>query len=207
MVGEHPNAMVLSRDGTRLFVACANTNAVWAVDLASRKAKEQVGVSLRPDAPPGSTPNALALSPDGETLLVANADNNTVAVVDVRRPGQSRTTGFIPTGWYPTGVAFDGSGENLLVLSGKGLAPAANPRGPQPVAPTEDTQYIGGLLNGALSVLPRPDATALAAMTDRVYALSAESSGGRVAPALRPEGSPDPGRGGERPRRSGTSST
>ena len=31
-VGEHPNAMVLSRDGARLFVACANTNAVWVVD-------------------------------------------------------------------------------------------------------------------------------------------------------------------------------
>jgi YVTN family beta-propeller protein len=196
VVGEHPNAMVLSRDGARLFVACANTNAVWAVDLASRKAREQVGVSLRPDAPLGSTPNALALSPDGGTLLVANADNNTVALVDVRRPGESRTMGFIPTGWYPTGVAFDAPGENVLVLSGKGLAPAANPRGPQPVATTEDAQYIGGLLNGALSVLPRPDAAALAALTDRVYALSATSSGGRVSPTLRPEGSPIPAAGG-----------
>ena len=193
VVGEHPNAMALSRDGARLFVACANTNAVWAVDLASRKAVEQVGVALRPDAPPGSTPNALAVSPDGATLLVANADNNTVAVVDVRRPGESRATGFIPTGWYPTGVAFDASGENVLVLSGKGLAPAANPRGPQPVATSEDAQYIGGLLNGALSVLPRPDESALAAMTDRVYSLSATSSGGRVSPTVRPEGSPIPG--------------
>ena len=29
VVGDHPNAMLLSKDGTRLFVACANTNAVW----------------------------------------------------------------------------------------------------------------------------------------------------------------------------------
>jgi YVTN family beta-propeller protein len=197
VVGEHPNAMVLSRDGTRLFVACANTNAVWAVDLASRKAVEQIGVALRSDVPPGSTPNALALSPDGGTLLVANADNNTVAVVDVRRAGESRPLGFIPTGWYPTGVAYDASGQNVLVLSGKGLASAANPRGPQPVATSEDAQYIGGLLNGALSVLPRPDAPALAAMTDRVYALSAASAGGRRPPSLRPEGSPIPGAAGE----------
>ena len=103
VVGEHPNAMVLSRDGARLFVACANTNAVWAVDLASRKAVEQVGVALRPDAPPGSTPNALALSPDGGTLLVANADNNTVAVVDVRRPGESRHDGLHPHRLVPHG--------------------------------------------------------------------------------------------------------
>src|SRR5713101_2179033 len=44
-VGEHPNAMVFSKDGTRLFVACANTNAVWVVDLASRTAREQVSVA------------------------------------------------------------------------------------------------------------------------------------------------------------------
>ncbi len=192
VVGEHPNAMALSRDGARLFVACANTNAVWVVDLASRKAVEQIGVALRPDAPPGSTPNALALSPDGDTLLVANADNNAVAVVDVRRPGESRPLGFIPTGWYPTGAAFDASGRKVLVLSGKGLAPAANPRGPQPVSVTADAQYIGGLLNGALTVLPRPDEAALRQLTDRVYSLSATSAGGRRALSERPEGSPVP---------------
>jgi YVTN family beta-propeller protein len=193
VVGEHPNAMALSKDAGRLFVACANTNAVWAVDLASRAAVEQIGVALRPDAPPGSTPNALALSPDGGTLLVANADNNTVMAVDVRRPGESRPLGFVPTGWYPTGVAFDAAGENVLVLSGKGLAPAANPRGPQPAAVTSDSQDIKGLLNGALSVLPRPDEAALRRMTERVHALAGAGAGGRRKAAARPEGSPIPG--------------
>jgi DNA-binding beta-propeller fold protein YncE len=94
-------------------------------------------------------------------------------VVDVRRPGESRPLGFIPTGWYPTGVAFDPAGGRLLVLSGKGLAPAANPRGPQPVSVTSDAQYVGGLLGGALSVLPRPGGEALAEMTARVHRLSA----------------------------------
>ena len=111
VVGEHPNAMAFSKDQKRLFVACANTNAVWVVDLDSRKAVERIGVALSPQAPPGSTPNALALSSDGATLLVANADNNTVAVVDVTRPGESRFQGFVPTGWYPTGVAFDPRGR------------------------------------------------------------------------------------------------
>jgi YVTN family beta-propeller protein len=175
-VGEHPNAMVFSKDGRRLFVACANTNAVWVVDLSSGKAVEQIRVSLRPDDPPGSTPNALALSPDGKTLLVANADNNAVAVVDVSDAGESRFRGFIPTGWYPTGVAFDGSGENLLVLSGKGLTPVANPRGPQPVSASHDGQYIAGLLGGALSRLPVPGFDELRRMTERVFALRKESA-------------------------------
>jgi YVTN family beta-propeller protein len=197
VVGEHPNAMVFSKDQKRLFVACANTNAVWVVDLASRVAVERIGVALSPQAPPGSTPNALALSPDGATLLVANADNNTVAIVDVTRPGESRFRGFVPTGWYPTAVSFDPGGRRVLVLSGKGLAGAANPRGPSPVVPNADTQYIAGLLNGALSILDTPDATALAAMTARVFAISAYNEGRRLEPPGRPEGSPVPGRVGD----------
>ncbi len=131
-VGEHPNALALSKDGARLFVACANTNEVWVVDLASRTARERIGIALDPAAPPGSTPNALGLSPDGLTLLVANADNNSVAVVDVSRPGESRVRGFIPTGWYPTAAQFSRDGKRIFILSGKGLTSMANPRGNQP---------------------------------------------------------------------------
>lgn len=197
VVGEHPNAMVQSRDGARLFVACANTNAVWVVDLASGRAIEQIGVALFPKAPPGTTPNALALSPDGSTLLVANADNNTVAVVDVSRPGASVVRGFIPTGWYPTGVTFDPAGKRIFVLNGKGLSPAANPRGPQPGTRGADGQYIGGLLQGAISEIPMPDATTLAALTARVYQVTPYDDKTKLAPAGAPAGSPIPARVGE----------
>ncbi len=103
-VGEHPNAMSLSRDGSRLFVACANTNAVWVVDLETRTATEQISVALGIKAPPGSTPNAVALSHDGRTLFIANADNNTVTVADVSVEEKRDVRGLIPVGWYPTGV-------------------------------------------------------------------------------------------------------
>lgn len=197
-VGEHPNAMVQSRDGSRLFVACANTNAVWAIDLASGRATEQIGVALFPKAPPGTTPNALALSPDGRTLLVANADNNTVAVVDVSRPGASVVRGFIPTGWYPTGVTFDPAGKRIFVLNGKGLSPSANPRGPQPGTRGADGQYIGGLLQGAISEIPVPDAAALADLTARVYQVTPYDDRTKLTPAGAPAGSPVPARVGER---------
>ena len=194
-VGEHPNAMALSPDGRRLFVACANTNAVWVVDVATRRAIEQVRVSLAADDPPGTTPNALALSSDGGTLLVANADNNTVAVVDVRGEREIRFAGFIPTGWYPTGVAFAAGDSEILVLSGKGLAPVANPRGPHPVNARDDTQYIAGLLAGAVSRVPRPDEKALAEMTLRVRALRLASAPARpaaAAPSAIPRKTGDP---------------
>jgi len=194
-VGEHPNAMALSADGARLFVACANTNSVWAIDLAAKSSREQISVSLAADAPPGSTPNALALSPDGRTLLVANADNNAVAVVDVSRPGASRVAGFIPTGWYPTGVAFTPDGRRILILSGKGLTSMANPRGPQPGAEGDASQYIGALLTGALSVLPVPDAVALDAYTRTVRRVTPPGPG--TTPSRTARRSAIPRRAGE----------
>jgi DNA-binding beta-propeller fold protein YncE len=194
--GEHPGAMVESPDGSRLFVACANTNSVWVLDTAAGRAEEQILVSLFPGAPPGSTPNAIALSSDGGRLLVANADNNVVAVVNVSERGHSRSEGFIPTGWYPTAVSFDRAGERIFVLSGKGLSSQANPRGPQPGAPAP-SQYIAALLTGSLSILAAPDRSALAAYSETAYRLSPYSDETRLAPASVPEGSPIPAKVGE----------
>jgi YVTN family beta-propeller protein len=195
-VGEHPNAMVQSKDGSRLFVACANTNAVWVVDLKTLRATEQIGVALYPNAPPGTTPNALALSPDGATLLVANADNNTVAVVDVSNASMSHVRGYIPTGWYPTGVTFDRDGRRIYVLNGKGLSPAANPRGPYPGTRGADGQYIGMLLQGALSEITLPDDPGLQVLTKRAYEVTPYDDKTKLAPADAPIDSPVPGRVG-----------
>jgi len=195
--GEHPSAMAFSKDGSRLFVACANTNAVWVVDLASRTAREQVSVALHPQAPAGSTPNSLGLSPDGNTLLVANADNNAVAVVDVSRPGTSVVKGFIPTGWYPTAAQFSRDGRRIYVLSGRGLTSLANPRGPQPGVFAGDGQYTGSMLLGSLSVVPTPDDAQLAAYTKKVLAVTPYTDATRLAPARAPALSPIPRKVGE----------
>jgi YVTN family beta-propeller protein len=191
-VGEHPNAMVQSKDGRRLFVACANTNAVWVIDLVSGRATEQIGVALFPKAPPGTTPNALALSPDGQTLLVANADNNTVAVVDVTSPNNSRTRGFIPTGWYPTGVTFDRDGRRIYILSGKGLAPTPNPRGPAPGNRGAEGQFIGQMLQGTISEVATPTDQELKTLTARAYEITAYTDAKRLTPADAPIDSPVP---------------
>ncbi len=192
LVGEHPNAMVTSKKGDRLFVACANTNAVWAVDLATGKAAEQISVALYPEAPPSTTPNGLGLSPDGKTLLVANADNNTVAVVDVQSPDKSIVQGFVPAGWYPTAAAFSKDGTHIYVLSGKGLISRANPNGPSPVKDERGPEYIAGLLLGSLSTLPTPGRAELASMTRQVYGLTPYSDKTRLAPGSAPVASPIP---------------
>jgi len=166
-VGDHPNAMLLTADQHRLFVACANTDQVTVIDVATDRVLEQI--SLRPYdlAPFGSTPNGLALSADERILFVANATNNDVAVVELAAAG-SRVAGVIPTGWYPTAVCVHDN--KLYVANGKGLTSKANPHAAGPYGGRKNNEeYIGGLFNGTLSILPIPDARQLDAYTRMVY--------------------------------------
>ncbi|MEQ1851258.1 MAG: bifunctional YncE family protein/alkaline phosphatase family protein [Chthoniobacteraceae bacterium] len=155
---EHPNEMVLSKDAGHLFVANANRNSVSVFDVESGKSIETLVAELMPSAPPGNTPNSLALSADGERLFVANANINCVAVFEVEKPGHSRSLGFIPTGWYPTSVR-EAKGGKLLVANGKGVVSRSNRNFTQPgnkSTPTGVTEYIGGILQGTISVIPLP---------------------------------------------------
>lgn len=190
-VGEHPGAMVLSPNADRLYVACANTNSVWVLNLKTGNAEEQISVALYPQAPMGSTPSALSISADGRKLLVTNSDNNTVAMVELSDNVPGKVAGFIPTGWYPTGASFSRESQRIYVLSGKGLHPVANPRGP------EEPGYIGQLLLGTLSEIDSPNSNQLSVYTKRVYDLTPYSDAIRLTPYQAPESSPIPKRIGE----------
>lgn len=158
-VEPHPNEMLLSQDGRRLFVANANHNTVSVIDTATGNTSETLLAELFPNSPPGSTPNSLALSPNGELLFVANANINAIAVFEVEEPGHSQSLGFIPVGWYPTSVRITPDGKHLLVANGKGVVPKPNRHGPQPGRPDLPPtlrEYIGGILEGTVSVIDLP---------------------------------------------------
>lgn len=157
-VQEHPNEMLLASAGKLLYVANANRNTVTAIETATGQVLETISSAMYPDSPPGSTPNSLALSPDEKLLFIANACNNNLAVFEVSQPGQSRSLGFIPVGWYPTSVRVSADGKYLVVANGKGLISKANRHGPQPGKdpPASVREYIGGLLQGTVSVITLP---------------------------------------------------
>ena len=194
---EHPNEMVLTKDGRRLFVANANRNTVTALDTTTGRASETLLAELQPGAPAGNTPNSLALSPDGKRLFVANANINTLAVFDVEETGKARSLGFIPTGWYPTSVRVSPDGKKLFVANGKGAISRANRHGenPKQKTPAVLSEYIGGLLQGTISVIDLPT-------TDKFDAQMAEWSAEafacvpKSAPAAR-EASPIPAKIGD----------
>jgi len=191
----HPCEMALTRSGKFLFVANANRNTVSVIDTASGRTVETIWAALYPESPAGSTPNSLALSPDDRMLFVANANNNTIAVFDVAAPGQSRSLGFIPTGWYPTSVRVTPDGRNLLVASRKGILPKANPNGPQPGVrrnPDLPDQYVGTFLHGSLGIISLKNiARDLPAYTAQAYRCSPLTADASVA-ARRPAHNPVP---------------
>lgn len=179
-VGDNPNELLLNKKGNLLFVANANDNSVSVIDIHKRKVLEVLNTALYPDAPEGSSSNGLALSTDEKTLYVANADNNCLAVFDVFLPGQSKSKGYIPVGWYPTNIKV--ISKKIFVSNGKGFSSFPNSDGPNPYKGSQlvvrhlgDTSgsirsgYIGGLMKGTMSVIDQPADAALAVYSESVY--------------------------------------
>ncbi len=178
-VGDNPNDIITSHDGKYLFVSNANDNSVSVISVEQHRVIETLNSALYPDAPSGSTANSIALSDDEKTLYIANADNNCLAVFDVSRPGNSRSKGFIPTGWYPSCVRV--VKNTIFVTNGKGLSSKANPKGPNPeskhvtVTYQKGTkkkvrdQYIGGLFIGTLQAVQSPTDEQLSIYSQAVY--------------------------------------
>lgn len=199
---EHPNEMLLARGGKVLYVANASRNTVTVIDTAAGKPVETIGTAIDPAAPAGSTPSSLALSPDESILLVANANTNHLAVVNVKELGASTPLGFIPTGWYPTSVRFSRDGKSIYVANGKGASSRANRDGPNPAIPggtTSTREYIAGLFQGTLSILPMPNPARMGAYSRTVYECSPIRRGAPAAVRgeAPPAGHPIPGRVGD----------
>jgi len=66
--GSYPNALVVSPNNTRLYVAEAGLNSVAVLNVSNPTQPTLLG-----RIPTGWYPTSLALSPDGQTLYVANA--------------------------------------------------------------------------------------------------------------------------------------
>ncbi|MEO6809687.1 MAG: bifunctional YncE family protein/alkaline phosphatase family protein [Isosphaeraceae bacterium] len=199
---DHPNELLLARDGKVLYCANANRNTVSAFDTKAGKAVETIGTAIDPRAPSGSTPNSLALSPDENVLFVANANTNDLAAVNVKELGASSPLGFIPVGWYPTSVRVSKTGKTLYVANGKGHSSKANRDGPLPgfVGGTNKLRdYIAGLFQGTMSLIPMPGPEEMSAYSKTVYECSPLKKGDPTATTgpKPPSGNPIPAKVGD----------
>jgi YVTN family beta-propeller protein len=168
--GRHPAALLLNRDGSRLFAASPSTDSVAVIDTAALKVVNKLTNSAPGGPSEGSTPNALALSADAKRLFVAEADGNAVAVFDV---AAGKLLGRVPTEWYPTALAV--AGGNVVVVSGKGSGTAPNPKHLQPhQRGNSGREHTLGQLDGSVMTFP----AALTAETLRAYSARVASANG-----------------------------
>ncbi len=197
---EHPNEMLLAGEGTILYVANANRNTVSVFETGGGKAVETIGTAIDPKAPPGSTPSSLTLTSDGQILFVANANTNDVAVANVHELGASKSLGFIPAGWYPTAVRVSRDNKTLYIANGKGTSSKANRDGPDPLAQAPRgtiREYIGGLFQGSLSILPLPGPQDMGPYSKTVFECSPLRARANEGVAARPGGHPIPAKVGD----------
>ncbi|MFN8111214.1 MAG: bifunctional YncE family protein/alkaline phosphatase family protein [Thermoleophilia bacterium] len=168
-VGNHPSAMALNPAGDRLYVSNTDADTVAVVDTAAGALDGTIPLHPYRGAPVGTSPNALQVSADGKRLYVAGAGNNDVTVIRLTKKGGTRQ-GYIPTGWYPTGIALDPAGKRVYVANAKGLGAGPNPQGPNPNKDPGSTpdQYLGSMIKGTLSIVDSPDGAKLREYTDMV---------------------------------------
>jgi len=146
MPGSHPNALLLSPDESRLFVALANTDEIAVL----QRAKGDVfylSTKLPEQKYGGNVPIGLAVTPDGQRLFAANASSDAVAVFDNPQPNAG-PRGFIPTEWFPTALAVH-NGE-LFIATGKGQGTGPNKGFKGTYVPGRNN-YIASLLYGSLA--------------------------------------------------------
>ena len=166
--GSHPDALLLNKNQDKLYVANGQSDTVSVVSTASDTISGTL--LLRPERLKkiaGATPTGLALSADEKTLFVTLGDLNAVAVVSVDN-NDLDLRGYIPVGWYPTGVVLGGDGSKLLVSNAKGVVTRYPNPGYVQFTFNSNPQYDQNLIEGTVSFLDIPDRKALEQDTRQV---------------------------------------
>ncbi|MGA2847427.1 MAG: beta-propeller fold lactonase family protein [Terracidiphilus sp.] len=123
--GTYPEALAVSKDGARAYVALWNASEIAELDLAKGTVTRKLAL-LKPssDVAPGTHPCALEFSPDGRVLYVALANRDAVAAVNVGA-GQFSVKGYFDTrlpgqsyfGAEPEALAVNANGSRLYVAN------------------------------------------------------------------------------------------
>ncbi len=165
VTGPHAGALALSPNGRWLVAASAGSDMLSVIDTRSDEVVESITARQNPGDLFGAQPDALTFDASGKILYCANGSQNAVAVFQFS-PRETRLLGLIPTGWFPSGLAFDARGKKICVANMKGIG-----------TKTEKAKLGAAGLgfnthqhNGSLSLIPIPTKSQLAAFTQTALA-------------------------------------
>jgi YVTN family beta-propeller protein len=160
-VGLHPAGMAIS--GSSLYVTNAYSDSLSVIDLNNDKVVRTIDLSV-PIAGGvfGSGPNGVAVTDDGRAYVTLG-QANAVAAINLQGRDAHPVIGYIPTGYFPTSIAYDKARKQLVVADDKGLGAHAPARsgGLAGFSTHQDT--------GTVNLIPTPNATELAGFSKQVF--------------------------------------
>ena len=110
-VGDEPRGLVVSPDGTLLYVANSGSDNVSVIDTNPASGTYNTVIAT---IPVGDYPIGLALSPEGSRLYVGNAGSDNVSIIDT---GTRTVIASVRVEDYPMGVALSPGGDLLYVTN------------------------------------------------------------------------------------------
>jgi YVTN family beta-propeller protein len=160
-VGLHPAGMTIS--GSDLYVTNAYSDSLSVIDLNTERVVRTIDLSV-PIAGGffGAGPNGVAVTDDGRAYVTLG-QANAVAAINMQGRDAHPVLGYIPTGYFPTSIAYDKVRKQLVVADDKGLG-------------THVASQSGGLSGfnthqdtGTVNLIPLPNANELARFSKQVF--------------------------------------
>ena len=173
---EHPNEMLLAHGGKILYVANANRNTVTVIDTEAGKADRDDRHGDRPQGPAGQ--HAQLAGPLARRVDAVRRQRQHQqpgrrqrqgARRRARRWASSRPAGIPPRSGSPATARR----STWPTARGPARGPTATARArASPAAGDPTREYIGGLFQGTLSIIPMPGPRQMAAYSQTVYECS-----------------------------------
>ena len=166
--GLHPTGMALY--GRFLLVANTYSDTIAIIDTASNQVTRTIDLGLPigipgADAPAwGAEPASIAVDAKNGIAYVALYGANAIGVVSLSATAQTPVLGMIPVAYAPASVVLDTTSNELLVANDKGIGTRYSMECDHGVCGYNTHQD-----NGTVSIVPVPDSTTLATMTDQVF--------------------------------------
>ncbi len=162
-VGLHPAGMTIT--GSRLYVANAYSDSLSIIDLQTQAVVRTISLSV-PIAGGvfGSGPNGVAVTEDGRAYVTLG-QANAIAVVNLQGRDANPVIGYLPTGYFPTSIAYEKTRRQLVVADDKGVGSRGSTTTLNGV-----TGYNTHADMGVVNVIPEPDAHALMKFSTQVFA-------------------------------------
>jgi len=166
--GLHPTGMAFY--GQYLLVANTYSDTISVINTVDNQVVRTISLALPIGVPGaeapavGAEPDSIAVEPGQGIAYVALYHANAVAVVDLRKGVQDAVLGMIPVAYAPASVVLDRKDNALIVANDKGIGARNSFECDHGVC-----NYNTHQDNGTVSIVPIPDSSTLASMTNQVF--------------------------------------